>query len=88
MFALAYTYLVDSEYGHRATVSDMRYLFHLMKEGDTFHDAFDKALHMTVDFYHDNFYTLMENYLEATEKETGKILADKMNYLDNFPEGH
>lgn len=68
MFALAYTYLVDSEFGHGTTVSDMRYLFQLMKEGDTFEDAFEKALHMTVALFRDNFYTLMENYLEKTEE--------------------
>lgn len=64
MFALAYTYLVDSEFGHGATVSDMRYLFQLMKEGDTFEEAFETALDMSVTFFHDNFYTLMETYLE------------------------
>ena len=35
---------------------------------------------MSVAFYRDNFYTLMENYLEETEKEAGKTLGEKINY--------
>jgi len=67
MFALAYTYLVDANVGHGATVSDMRNLFQLMKEGVPFEEAFENALNMSVAFFHDHFYTLMDTYLRRTE---------------------
>jgi hypothetical protein len=67
MFGLAYAYLVDTAYGHGATISDMRQLFRLMAEGDTFEEAFAKALGMTVSYYEENFYDLMEEYLSKLE---------------------
>ncbi len=68
MFGLAYAYLVDIEYGHGATVSDMRELFRLMAEGDTFEEAFAKTLDMTVSYYKKHFYDLMEEYLSKLEQ--------------------
>lgn len=67
MFALAYTYLVDARFGYGATVSQMRFLFQLMKEGDPFDVAFEKALGISVAFYRDNFYVLMDDYLQKTQ---------------------
>ena len=81
MFALAYTYLVDQNHGHGATISDMKDLFRLMSEGYKFKEAFEMILNMTVDNYEENFYTLMEEYLSKTEQGTKNCLTEKMDYF-------
>lgn len=63
VFGLAYAYLVDPDHGYGATITDMRALFEYMKEGDSFETAFERALGMSVEWYRDNFYPLMEAYL-------------------------
>lgn len=68
MFGLAYAYLVDTAYGYGATISDIKQLFRLMAEGDTFEVAFAKALDMTVSYYDKHFYDLMEEYLSKLEQ--------------------
>lgn len=64
IFALAYAWLVDVERGHGATVQDMKDMFQFMAEGDSFHDAFQRALGISVAYLAENFYPLMEAYLE------------------------
>jgi len=64
IFALAYAWLVDAEEGHGATIQDMKEMFLYMAEGDSFHDAFERALGISVAYLEENFFTLMEEYLE------------------------
>ena len=64
IFALAYAWLVDREDGLGATVQDMKDIFQLMAEGDSFHDAFEEVLGISVAYFQANFYRLMEAYLE------------------------
>ena len=64
IFALAYTWLVDAEEGHGATIQDMKNMFQYMAEGDSFHDAFQRALGISVAHLEENFFSLMEAYLE------------------------
>jgi hypothetical protein len=86
MFGLAYAYLVDTEHGHGATISDMRELFQLMKEGDGFEEAFLKALDISVPWFEENFYNLMEEYLSESDGETSRNLKDKMDYFIEMQE--
>ncbi|MFC2083594.1 hypothetical protein ACFLS9_00910 [Bacteroidota bacterium] len=69
MFGLAYQYLIDTDHGHGATINDMRKMFQLMKEGDGFKEAFSKALNISVSWYQENFYALMEEYLSKLGNE-------------------
>ncbi len=63
MFALTFAYLVDTTRGHGASVADLRNLFQYMKEGDTFHDAFQRALGISVSYLEENYMDIMEEYL-------------------------
>jgi hypothetical protein len=63
MFALTYAYLVDTTQGHAAGMTDLRNLFQYMKEGDTFHDAFQRALGISVSYLEQNYMDIMEAYL-------------------------
>lgn len=63
MFALTYAYLVDTTWGHGATVADLRNLFQYMKEADTFHDAFQRALGISVSALEESYLEIMEEYL-------------------------
>jgi hypothetical protein len=63
MFALTYAYLVDTTSGHGASVADLRSLFQYMKDGDTFHDAFQRALGISVSYLEENYMDIMEEYL-------------------------
>ena len=64
IFALAYAWLVDAEGGHGATIQDMKDMFQYMAEGDSFHGAFERALGISVANLEENFFSLMEAYLE------------------------
>jgi hypothetical protein len=74
MFGLAYAYLVDTTHGLGSSISDMRDMFEYMKEGDGFYEAFEKALGISVTWYKENFYTLMEQYLNSTSNLSGQKL--------------
>jgi hypothetical protein len=63
-FALAYAWLVDAEEGHGATIQDIKDMFRYMAEGDSFHGAFERALGISVGYLEENFFSLMEAYLE------------------------
>ena len=63
-FALAYAWLTDAEQGHGATIQDMKEMFQYMAEGESFHDAFEHALGISVAWLEENFFTLMDAYLE------------------------
>jgi hypothetical protein len=54
MFGLAYAYLVDGEDGHEATIENVRDLFAYVNDGDSFEEAFDKVLGISVSWYRDN----------------------------------
>ena len=79
MFGLAYAYLVDQEHGHGASISDMRDMFQLMKEGQGFMEAFQEVMGMTVQFFEDDFYRLMEEYLGKTGGERGEKDIENLN---------
>jgi hypothetical protein len=64
IFALAYAWLVDAEEGHGATIQDMKDMFQFMAEGDSFHGAFERALGISVAYVEENFFPLMEGYLQ------------------------
>ncbi len=78
MFGLAYAYLVDRVHGHGATMADMRNLFQLMKEGEGFKEAFEEAMGMSVAYYQENFYALMEAYLNQTGEPGPGCLEEKI----------
>ena len=85
MFGLAYAYLVDSEHGRGATIEDMRGLFAYMDDGDSFEDAFNKALGISVPWYRDNFYSLMEDYLSGTAADQ-PVAEAQADLFEAFPE--
>lgn len=64
IFALAYAWLVDADKGHGATIQDIKDMFLLMAEGDSFRGAFQRALGISVTYLEENFFSLMEEYLE------------------------
>ena len=64
IFALAYAWLVDTDEGHGATIQNMKEMFQFMAEGDSFHDALERALGISVAYLEENFFSLMEEYLE------------------------
>ena len=64
VFALAYAWLVDVEEGLGATIQDMKDMFQYMADGDSFHGAFERALGISVTYLEENFFSLMEAYLE------------------------
>lgn len=64
IFALAYAWLLDADKGHGATIQDIKDMFQLMAEGDSFHGAFQRALGISVTYLEENFFSLMERYLE------------------------
>jgi hypothetical protein len=84
MFGLAYAYLVDPVHGHGATIADMREMFQLMKEGDRFKDALQQALGISVHFFEDDFYRLMEEYLSKGGGETSWGLDEKIKLFEEF----
>jgi hypothetical protein len=63
MFALTYAYLVDATQGHGASMADLRNLLQHMKDGDTFHDAFQQALGISVSYLEENYIEIMQEYL-------------------------
>jgi len=63
IFATSYAYLVDTTNGYGADIKDIKELFQLMKNGYGFEEAFQISLGISVDWYRDNFFTLMEDYL-------------------------
>ncbi|UCC71655.1 MAG: hypothetical protein JSV86_14895 [Gemmatimonadota bacterium] len=63
MFALTYAYLIDTTRGHAASTADLRNLFQYMNEGDTFYDAFQRALGISVSSLEENYLAIMEGYL-------------------------
>jgi hypothetical protein len=64
IFALAYAWLTDAEHGHGATIQDMKGMFEYMAEGESFHDAFEHALGISVAWFEENFFALMDSYLD------------------------
>jgi hypothetical protein len=84
MFALAYTYLVDSRFGRGHTVEDMRYMFELMAQGDPFEEAFESALGLNVQFFQNHFYAWMSEYLRRTQRAgngNGTVHSVDLNYI-------
>ncbi len=63
MFALSYAYLTDETRGFGASMADLRDLFQYMKNGDTFHDAFQRALGISVSSLRESYLDNMEEYL-------------------------
>ena len=63
IFALTYSYLMDSVRGHGASIGDCRALFQLMKEGAAFTSAFETAFGISISYLEENFYDIMEDYL-------------------------
>lgn len=64
IFALAYAWLVDQGDGYGATIQDMKDMFQYMAEGDSFWNAFEEALGISVAYLEENFFPLMEAYLD------------------------
>jgi hypothetical protein len=85
-FGLAYAYLMDSQGGHGADMSDMRKLFQFMAEGDGFMAAFSNALSIDVSWYQENFYALMAQYLSNLKSESALSLKDKMEFSKDVRE--
>ncbi|UCC83944.1 MAG: hypothetical protein JSW46_03135 [Gemmatimonadota bacterium] len=63
MFALTYAYLVDTAAGHGASMADVRNLLRYMREDETFHDAFQQALGISLSYLEENYMDIMEEYL-------------------------
>ena len=54
-----------------------------MKDGDGFMEAFEKALGISVHFYEEDFYRLMEEYLSKTGGEGVGNLEKKMEFWED-----
>ena len=80
IFATAYAYLIDTTNGYGAEMEDIRELFQLMKEGYGFEEAFQISLGISVEWYRENFYTLMEEYLKKPVNATSPKIKNKMNF--------
>ena len=63
IFALAFAWLVDEVEGHGATIQDMKDMFRYMADGDSFWNAFERALGISISYLEENFFSLMEAYL-------------------------
>ena len=61
-------------------MEDIRELFLLMKEGYGFHEAFQISLGISVEWYRENFYSLMEEYLNKLAKATSPKIKNKMDF--------
>jgi hypothetical protein len=64
MFALVYAYLVDGTRGLGVTNAECLDLFQYMKDGDPFDRAFERAFGITIAYMRENFYEIMEEYLD------------------------
>ena len=60
-------------------MEDIRKLFQLIKEGHGFVEAFQISLGISVEWYRENFYTLMEEYLKKLAKATSPKLKNKLD---------
>jgi hypothetical protein len=65
--------------GHGAEMEDIRELFLLMKEGYGFEEAFQISLGITVEWYRENFHSLMEEYLRKLTRATSPKTENKMD---------
>lgn len=63
MFHLAFRYLLDPG-GLNRTPQDIRYLFRLLQERESFPDAFEAAMGISLTWYEENFFTLIRDFLE------------------------
>lgn len=65
VFALTYAWLTDSveNGGHGATMADIRNMFRYMAEGDSFTDAFDRALGISLADLEAGYFDTMYAYL-------------------------
>jgi hypothetical protein len=80
IFATAYAYLTDTAPGHGAEMEDIRELFQLMKEGYGFEEAFQMSLGISVEWYRENFYSLMVEYLKKTADATSPKTGGRMDF--------
>lgn len=63
IFALAYAWLTDPVRGHGATLQDIKGMFQLMADGESFHGALEASLGISIAYLEENFFSLMEAYL-------------------------
>jgi len=59
---LAVRYLLDKK-GQRKTVSDVKRMYEALKNGDSFNDAFENNMGISVDYYEKHFFELIFNFL-------------------------
>ena len=62
MFELAVRYFLD-ERGHGKALSDVRLIYEALDNGDTFTEAFERYMGMSVDTYEESFRGLMSEFL-------------------------
>jgi hypothetical protein len=80
IFATAYAYLIDTTNGYGATMEDIRELFQMMKDGYGFEEAFQMSFGISVEWYRENFYSLIEEYLNNHAKATSLKINNKMDF--------
>lgn len=62
MFGLAVRYLLHAD-GHRKTILDVKRIYEALKAGDSFNDAFESHMGMSLEFYENHFIDLISNLL-------------------------
>ena len=62
MFELAVRYLLD-EKGQGKTLSDVKLLYEALKNGDSFNDAFESNMGISLDYYKLHFFELIREFL-------------------------
>jgi hypothetical protein len=63
MFELAIRYLLDNR-GHGKSLLDMKKLYFDLKRGDSFVDAFESNIGMSISYYELHFYELISEYIQ------------------------
>jgi hypothetical protein len=64
MFELAVRYLLD-EKGQGKTFSDLKNFYEALKNGDSFNDAFESYMDISVAYYELHFFDLITGYLQS-----------------------
>lgn len=62
MFELAVRYLLDDN-GQRRMISDVKLLYEALKNGDSFNNAFESNMGISLEYYENHFFELISEFL-------------------------
>ena len=82
LFGLAFRYLLDPN-GHNRTVEDLKAMFVDIRAGMNFEQAFEIHMGMSLDYYEEYFWALMQAYLPAVCDEAVRIRWQEVRW-ENF----